>query len=1246
SVSSISNCTAENQVKFASFILIGSALTWWNFHMRAVSQEVAYTMPWKTLKQMMIANYTLRFQELTLLCGKTFPEESDEIERYVGGLLEMIRGNEMSYEPKSMQKAIEFANDQMDQKLLGIVDRQADNKRKFDNTLRNQQNQQPFKRNNNVARAYAAGSGENKPYGGTKPQCPKCNFHHDGPCGPKCTNCKRTGHIAQDCRIRAANTNNNNNNNNNYNNQRATTAYQGGNQNQAGNGNAMARAYGVGTAGGNPATNVVTDKSEEKRLEDVPIVRDFSEVFPEDLPDQLQELSDKGFIRPSSSPWGAPVLFVKKKDGSFRMCIDYRELNKLTVKNRYPLPRIDDLFDQLQGSSIYSKIDLRSGYHQLRVREANIPKTAFRTRYGHYEFQVMSFGLTNAPAIFMDLMNRVCKPYLDKFVIVFIDDILIYSKNEQEHGEHLKLILELLKKEKLYAKFSKCEFWIPRVHFLGHVIDSQGIHVDPAKIESVKDWASPKTPTEIRAEDFVAYCDALHKGLGVVLMQREKVISYVSRQLKIHEKNYTTHDLELGAVVFALKIWRHYMYATKCTVFTDHKSLQHILDQKELNMRQRRWLELLSDYDCEIRYHPGKANVMADALSRKERIKPLRVRALVMTIGLDLPKQILGAQAEAKKPEYLKKEDVGGMLIENSKDLEKFKKEKLEPLTDETLCLNNRSWLPCYGDLRALIMHEAYKSKYSVHLVMLSDSHATITYTSMSSYEVIVNGYFGMPMDPLDPYAQLAMEAPLSPDYIPGPEAPPLPKYIPKPKAPPSPDYIPGPEYPEYLPSADDVFPAEEQPLPAAVSPTAESLGYIVDSEPKMNPEDEDRDDKESEEDSIDYPTGRGNDDADDDGDDLSEDDADDKDEEESSDSKEEKEEQLALTVPAPALHSSISAFEDSDETEPFEEGETAATPPPFGYRVAAKISIRPHIPMPFCSEASMTLMRSTAPSAFILAPQSRTPPIGTTSLLHIPLPTSSFPLPLLLPSTSGSESIPEVDIPLRKRARFTTPIGGYEVGKSPVVAAARQIRPALTIADSGRAEDRLIGRLRREAIFSHLVYHLCTGVSQIEALQRDVSTLQRKQIDDGDRLTRHIQHDFYYIQRTSTTYLPFTNMTTSMNITATKVSFNLHGNDNDHICWFEGAYELFWGNQVQGQRFNARLIKIQVAQKKVKIAFENANSSSRVELIPSKIKMCYKVVLNFHKEFSVFSSFKEVKMTDYFRIQCSKHKEEVVIKT
>ncbi|GKC46700.1 putative reverse transcriptase domain-containing protein, partial [Tanacetum coccineum] len=262
---------------------------------------------------------------------------------------------------------------------------------------------------------------------------------------------------------------------------------------------------------------------DEPRISDIPVVRGFTDVFPEDLSGlplqrqiefridlvpgvtpivkspyhlahsemqelsgQLQELQDKGFIRPSHSPWGAPVLFVKKKDRSFLMCIDYRELNKITIKNRYLLPRIDDLFDQLQGACYFSKIDLGSGYHQLRVHEDDIPKTAFRTRYGHFEFTVMPFGLTNAPAVFIDLMNRVCKPYLDKFVIVFIDDILIYSKTKEEHEVHLKLVLELLRKEKLYANFSKCEFWLQEVHFLGHVVNQSDIHVDPSKIEAVK----------------------------------------------------------------------------------------------------------------------------------------------------------------------------------------------------------------------------------------------------------------------------------------------------------------------------------------------------------------------------------------------------------------------------------------------------------------------------------------------------------------------------------------------------------------------------------------------------------------------------------------------------------------------------------------------------------------------------------------------------------------------------------------
>nr|GFB16785.1 putative reverse transcriptase domain-containing protein [Tanacetum cinerariifolium] len=211
------------------------------------------------------------------------------------------------------------------------------------------------------------------------------------------------------------------------------------------------------------------------------------------------------------------------------------------------------------------------------------------------------------------------------------------------------------------------------------------------------------------SENFIVYCDASHKGLGSVLMQNEKVIAYTSRQLNIHEKNYTTHDLELEAVVFTLKMWRHYLYGTRCIVFTDHKSLQHILDQKELNMRQRRWLKLLSDYDYDICYHPAKANVVVDALSRKERSRPLRVRALIITMGLNLPNEILEAQTEALKLENLSAKDVGGML---RKDLPK---EKLEPRANGTLCLNNRSWVLCFGDLRTLIMYESHKSKYLIH---------------------------------------------------------------------------------------------------------------------------------------------------------------------------------------------------------------------------------------------------------------------------------------------------------------------------------------------------------------------------------------------------------------------------------------------------------------------------------------------------------------------------------------------------
>ncbi|GJX59932.1 putative reverse transcriptase domain-containing protein [Tanacetum coccineum] len=393
------------------------------------------------------------------------------------------------------------------------------------------------------------------------------------------------------------------------------------------------------------AKALMNAKVDEPKVGDIFVVRDFVDVFPEDLSGlppqrqvefhidlvpgamsvakssyrlapsemqelsgQLQELQDMGFIRPSHSPWGAPVLFVKKKDGSFHMCIDYRELNKLTVKNQYPLPRIDDLFDQLQ---------------------------------------VMPFGLTNAPAVFMDLMNRVCKLYLDKFVIVFIDDILIYSKTKEDHEVHLRLVLELLRKEKLYAKFSKCEFWLQEVHFLGHVVNQNGIHVDPSKIEAVKKWKAPTTPSKIQSflglagyyQHFIANFSKIAKPLTSLTQKNKKYVWGVEQEEAFHTLKsklcnapilslpdgvedfvvYCDASNQRLGYVLKQRGKRHYLYGTKSVIYTDHKSLQHIFDQKELNMRQRRWIELFSDYECEIRYHPGKENMVAVALSRKER---------------------------------------------------------------------------------------------------------------------------------------------------------------------------------------------------------------------------------------------------------------------------------------------------------------------------------------------------------------------------------------------------------------------------------------------------------------------------------------------------------------------------------------------------------------------------------------------------------------------------------------------------
>nr|GEV12600.1 putative reverse transcriptase domain-containing protein [Tanacetum cinerariifolium] len=392
-----------------------------------------------------------------------------------------------------------------------------------------------------------------------------------------------------------------------------------------------------------------TMKVNEPKLKDIPVVRDFPGVFSEDLSvlppshevefridliprgtpvakspyrleptemqemsNQLKELQDKGFIRPSSSPWEAPVLFVKKKDGSFCMCVNYRELNKLIIKNRYLLPRIDDLFDQLQRSRYFSKLNLELGYHQLRVRKEDIPKTAFRTWYEHFEFTVLPFGLTNAPAVFMDLMNRVCKPYLDKFMIVFIDDILIYSKSKEEHEVHLKLILEFLEKEKLFVKFSKCEFWLQEFRFLGHVVNSKGLAGYYRRfIVNFSQITKPHT----------------------LLTQKDKKFEWGDEQYNAFK---TLKDMLCDALML------------------------------------RRWINLFSDYDCEIRYQPGKTNVVADGLSRKEWMKPRRAQAMSMTIHSSIKARILEAQSKASKGANTPAEMVKGLdkQLKRKKDVD------------------------------------------------------------------------------------------------------------------------------------------------------------------------------------------------------------------------------------------------------------------------------------------------------------------------------------------------------------------------------------------------------------------------------------------------------------------------------------------------------------------------------------------------------------------------------------------------
>jgi hypothetical protein len=507
-----------------------------------------------------------------------------------------------------------------------------------------------------------------------------------------------------------------------------------------------------------------------------------------ELKKQLQELLDKGFIRPSTSPWGCPTLFVKKKDESLRLCVDYRPLNAVTIKNKYLLPRINVLFDQLVEAKVFSKIDLRSGYHQIKIKTSDIPKTAFSTRYGLYEYLVMTFGLTNAPAYFMYLMNSVFMPELDKFVVVFIDDILVYSKNEDDHIKHLHIVLQRLHDHRLYAKLSKCDFWLKEIKFLGHTISQDGVSVDPEKVQEVMDWKPPTTVRQIRSflglagyyrrfipdfsriakpmnellkkgvkyewsqkcEDafhtlrqhlttalvlaqpdntkpFEVYCDASGTGLGCVLMQENRVISYASRALRPHEKNYPTHDLELAAVVHALKIWRHYLMGAQCNIYTDHKSLKYIFTQADLNMRQRRWLELIKDYDLEVHYHPGKANVVTDALSRKAQCNCVTMDSKIATLCDELCKlnvEVVSSgtlnyiSVERTLHEQIIMAQIGDKGVKVIKEMLEQKVDKYKCFRRDSkgvLWFEDRLVVPKNPELRKKILDEAHLSKFSMH---------------------------------------------------------------------------------------------------------------------------------------------------------------------------------------------------------------------------------------------------------------------------------------------------------------------------------------------------------------------------------------------------------------------------------------------------------------------------------------------------------------------------------------------------
>jgi hypothetical protein len=456
---------------------------------------------------------------------------------------------------------------------------------------------------------------------------------------------------------------------------------------------------------------------------------------------------------------------VKNKDGMLKLCIDFRQLNKVSVKKKYPLPRIDDLFDQLKDARIFSKIDLRSVYHQVRIKEEDIIKTTFRTRYGHYEFMVVPFGFSNAPVVFICLMNGVFREYLEKFVIVFLDNILIYSKSEEEHEHHLRMVLKVLREHQLYAKLSKCSFYQKQIHYLGHIISKDGIEVDPEKVAVVREWSAPKSVTEVRSfmglagyyrrfiggfskiehpitslqrkgmkfqwttecersfqhlkkllttapilriadpnEDFIVCTDACNEGLGGVLSQNGFVICYESRKLKENERNYATHDLELAAIVHALRKWRHYLMGKRFELRIDQNGLKYLFDQPNLNARQIRWLEFLREYNFDINHIKGKENKVADALNR--RVHELHAIAINM-YQTNVKRKIL----EAANIDLQYKELVA--MLQQGKTPHEIDIYKLG--VDGILLHKNIIFIPNVQDLKRIILHEMHNAPYARH---------------------------------------------------------------------------------------------------------------------------------------------------------------------------------------------------------------------------------------------------------------------------------------------------------------------------------------------------------------------------------------------------------------------------------------------------------------------------------------------------------------------------------------------------